>query len=190
LLDDAVEITRLLQGLRSGDRNASGKIMAAIYSELRQVAGRAMRRERPGHTLQPTALVNEAFLRLAGQPGVEWKDRAHFFGAAARLMREILVDYARKRGAEKRGSRVNLTLHDGLLLSADRLEEIVGWDEILGHLEKLDPRQARIVELRFFAGLSVEEVAEVMHISTATVKREWASAKAWLHHELTHRAVP
>jgi len=181
------EITRLLQGVRSGDKDAAGKLMAALHGELRQVAARAMQRERAGHTLQPTALVNEAFIRLAGQAGVELKDRAHFLGIAARLMREILVDYARQRGAAKRGSGMKITLTDGLLLSTDRLEEIVGWDEILDRLEQLDARQARIVELRFFGGLNVEEVAEIMEVSTTTVKREWASAKAWLHRELTAR---
>jgi RNA polymerase sigma factor (TIGR02999 family) len=142
-----------------------------------------MRRERSGHTLQPTALVNEAFLRLVNQTGIEWKDRAHFFGVAARLMREILVDYARQHAAAKRGG-IKVTLDDSLLISEGRLEEAAAWDEVLNRLELLDARQARIVEMRFFGGLSVDEVAEVMKISAPTVKREWASAKAWLHREL------
>ena len=180
------EVTLLLKQLRTGDREAASKLMAAVYPELRQVAARAMRQERPGHTLQPTALVHEAFLRLAAESGIEWQDRAHFLGIAARLMREILVDHARKRGASKRAAGVRVTLVDGLLVSEDRLQEIVAWDEILLRLEKLDARQGKIVELRFFAGLSVEEIAEVLEISTPTVKREWASAKAWLHRELSH----
>jgi RNA polymerase sigma-70 factor (ECF subfamily) len=188
--DDGGEITQLLQQLRSGDRDAGAKLIAAVYGELRNVAARAMRSERPGHTLQPTALVHEAFLKLAGNAGVDWRDRAHFFGVAARLMREILVDYARKRGAAKRGSGARITLDDSLLISEDRLGEVVAIDEIVKRLDALDPRQGHIVELRFFGGLSVEEVAEVMQISTPTVKREWQSAKAWLHRELTRGSVP
>jgi len=181
---DTGEVTRLLREVRSGDKEATSRLITAVYGELRQLAARAMRRERPGHTLQPTALVNEAFLRLVNQAAVEWKDRAHFFGVAARLMREILVDYARSHAAAKRGG-LKVTLDDGLLLSEGRLEEVIAWDEVLQRLEQLDRRQGRIVELRFFAGLNVEEVAEVLGISTPTVKREWASAKAWLHRELT-----
>lgn len=182
---DTGEIALLLKQLRTGDRDAASKLMAAVYPELRQAAARAMRRERPGHTLQPTALVHEAFLRISADSAVEWQDRAHFLGIAARLMRQILVDHARKRAAGKRARGARVTLADELLVSADRLQEVVAWDEILDRLEKLDPRQGKIVELRFFAGLSVEEIAEVLAISTPTVKREWASAKAWLHHELT-----
>jgi RNA polymerase sigma factor (TIGR02999 family) len=149
-----------------------------------------MRNERPGHTLQPTALVHEAFLKLAGSADVEWRDRAHFFGVAARLMREILVDYARQKGAAKRGSGVRITLDDSLLIAEDRLADAVAIDEVVQRLEALDPRQGHIVELRFFGGLSVEEVAEVMGISSPTVKREWQSAKAWLHRELTRGSAP
>jgi RNA polymerase sigma-70 factor (ECF subfamily) len=168
--DDSGDVTRLLRQMRSGDREAAGKLISAAYGELRQVAVRALRNERPGHTLQPTALVNEAFLKLAAGAGVDWRDRAHFFGVAARLMREILVDY---------------TLDDSLLIAEDRLADVVAIDEIMSRLQALDVRQGQIVELRFFGGLSVEEVAEVMSISTPTVKREWQSAKAWLHRELT-----
>ena len=184
MANDTGEVTRLLRQLRSEDPNAAAKVMTAVYSELRQVAARCMRRERPGHTLQPTALVHEAFLRLTGAANVEWRDRAHFFGVAARLMRQILVDYARKHDALKRGG-ARITMSDDMFISEDRLEEVIAWDEVLGRLEVLDSRQGRIVELRFFAGLNVEEIAEVMEISTPTVKREWASAKAWLHRELT-----
>jgi RNA polymerase sigma-70 factor (ECF subfamily) len=187
---DDGEVTRLLRQLRSGDQDAAGKLISAVYAELRQVAARAMRNERPGHTLQPTALVHEAFLKLAGSADVEWRDRAHFFGVAARLMREILVDYARQKGAAKRGSGVRITLDDSLLIAEDRLADAVAIDEVVQRLEALDPRQGHIVELRFFGGLSVEEVAEVMGISSPTVKREWQSAKAWLHRELTRGSAP
>ena len=190
MADDGGEVTRLLRQLRSGDEDAAGKLISAVYGELRQVAGRAMRGERPGHTLQPTALVHEAFLKLAGGAGVEWRDRAHFFGVAARVMREILVDYARQRGAAKRGNGARITLDDSLLISEDRLGDVVAIDEVVRRLEALDARQGHIVELRFFGGLSVEEVAEVMQISTPTVKREWQSAKAWLHRELTRGSAP
>ena len=149
-----------------------------------------MRNERPGHTLQPTALVNEAFLKLAGSANVEWRDRAHFFGVAARLMREILVDYARQKAASKRAGGVRVTLDDSLMIAEDRLSDAVAIDELVKRLEAMDPRQAKIVELRFFGGLSVEEAAEVLDISTPTVKREWQSAKAWMHHELTQRSAP
>jgi RNA polymerase sigma factor (TIGR02999 family) len=188
--DDGGDVTRLLRQLRSGDQDAAGKLISAVYGELRQVAARAMRNERPGHTLQPTALVHEAFMKLAGAAGVEWRDRAHFFGVAARLMREILVDYARRRGAAKRGSGARITLDDSLLIAEDRLADVLAIDEVVQRLEALDARQGQIVELRFFGGLSVEEVAEVMKISTPTVKREWQSAKAWLHRELTQRSAP
>ena len=184
------DITNLLRQVRSGDKDANGKLMAALQVELRQLAARAMRHERPGHTLQPTALVNEAFIRLASNSAIESKDRAHFLAIAARLMREILVDYARRRGAQKRGSGMKMTLDDGLALADDRLDDVIGCDELLGRLEQLDARQARIVELRFFAGLSVEEVADILEISAPTVKREWASARAWLHRELTARRAP
>lgn len=189
-MPDDGEVTRLLRQLRSGDQDAAGKLISAVYAELRQVAARAMRNERPGHTLQPTALVHEAFLKLAGSADVEWRDRAHFFGVAARLMREILVDYARQKGAAKRGSGVRITLDDSLLIAEDRLADAVAIDEVVQRLEALDPRQGHIVELRFFGGLSVEEVAEVMGISSPTVKREWQSAKAWLHRELTRGSAP
>ena len=180
----------MLRQLRSGDKDAAGKLISAAYGELRQVAARAMRNERPGHTLQPTALVHEAWMKMAGGAGVEWRDRAHFFGVAARLMREILVDYARQRGAAKRGSVARITLDDSLLISEDKLADVVAIDEVVKRLEALDPRQGQIVELRFFGGLSVEEVAEVMGISTPTVKREWQSAKAWLHRELKRGSTP
>ncbi len=144
-----------------------------------------MRYERPGHTLQPTALVNEAFLRLVGAAGVDGRTVRIFYAVAARLIRRILVDHARKRRAGKRDGGAQVSFEDRMVLREDRIEDVIAMDEILGRLEALDVRQGRIVELRFFAGMSVEEIAEVMRISTPTVKREWSFAKAWLHRELT-----
>jgi len=149
-----------------------------------------LRKERPGHTLQSTALVHEAYLKLERQGAASLQNREHFLAVCAQLMRQILVDYARKRGAAKRGSGARITFDDALLISEDRLSEVVAIDEIVKRLDALDPRQGHIVELRFFGGLSVEEVAEVMQISTPTVKREWQSAKAWLHRELTRGSAP
>jgi RNA polymerase sigma-70 factor, ECF subfamily len=179
------DLTQLLRRLRAGDEEAAAQVAAAAYGELRKLAARCLRRERPGHTLQPTALVNEAFLKLAANTRAEWRDRAQFYGVAARLMRRILVDYARKRGASKRGGGHQVTLEENLVLQQEHIEDVLGVDEVLERLEALDPRQGRIVELRFFSGLTVEEIAEVLGISTPTVKREWSSAKAWLHRELS-----
>jgi RNA polymerase sigma-70 factor, ECF subfamily len=179
------DLTQLLRRLRAGDEEAAAQVAAAAYGELHKLAARCLRRERPGHTLQPTALVNEAFLKLAANTRAEWRDRAQFYAVAARLMRRILVDYARKRGAGKRGGGHQVTLEENLVLREERIEDVLGVDEVLGRLEALDPRQGRIVELRFFSGLTVEEIAEVLGISAPTVKREWSSAKAWLHRELS-----
>jgi len=178
-------VTGLLRQYRAGDQDASARLISAAYEELHRVARRCMGNERGNHTLQATALVNEAFLRLTGGANIEWQDRAHFYGVAARLMRQILVDYSRKRNADKRGGGHRITLDDGLVVSEDRLADVVAMDQVLRRLEQMDARQGRIVELRFFTGLNVDEIAEVMDISTPTVKREWASAKAWLHRELT-----
>jgi RNA polymerase sigma-70 factor, ECF subfamily len=182
-------LTQLLRRLRAGDEEAAAQVAAAAYGELRKLAARCLRRERPGHTLQPTALVNEAFLKLAANTRTEWRDRAQFYAVAARLMRRILVDYARKRRAGKRGGGHQVTLEENLVLREERIEDVLGVDEVLERLEALDPRQGRIVELRFFSGLTVEEIAEVLGISTPTVKREWSSAKAWLHRELSTARV-
>lgn len=179
------DLTQLLRRLRAGDEEAAAQVAAAAYGELRKLAANCLRRERPGHTLQPTALVNEAFLKLAANTRAEWRDRAQFYAVAARLMRRILVDYARKRAAGKRGGGHQVTLEENLVLREERIEDVLGVDEVLERLEALDPRQGRIVELRFFSGLTVEEIAEVLGISTPTVKREWSSAKAWLHRELS-----
>jgi RNA polymerase sigma factor (TIGR02999 family) len=175
------EVTQLLAKLSAGDSEASARLITLVYSELRAMAGRCMRNERPNHTLQATVLVHEAYLRLAGQDKIQWQSRAHFFGIAARVMRRILLDYAREHRAKKRsGGAVQVTFDDALIVSEDHLEDVLILDECLEKLASVDPQQSRLVELRFFAGMTVEETAEVMGISTATVKREWSHAKAWL----------
>jgi len=183
------EVTALLREWAAGDRGALERLMPLVYGELRKLAANELRAERRSHTLQPTALVNEAYLRLVGQRSVSWNNRAHFFAIAAQMMRRVLVDHARKRGAAKRSSgTVYLDLADAG--GADRAPELLALDDALTELEKLDPRQARVVELRFFAGLSVEETAEVAGISTATVKRDWKTARAFLLNEIGLEAAP
>ncbi len=179
------DITLLLAGLRAGDRSAESRLMPLVYNELRRVARRYLRSERPDHTLQPTALVHEVYLRLVGQHEVAWQNRAHFFGVAAQLMRRILVDHARARQAEKRGGhQQKVPLNEVLEYAADKSAELVALDGALDRLAKRDPRQARIVELRFFAGLTEKEAAEVLGISVRTVKRDWGVARAWLYREI------
>jgi RNA polymerase sigma factor (TIGR02999 family) len=181
------EVTRLLVQLRVGNQDVAGQLVPLIYNELRRIAGAQMRRERPGHTLQATAVVHEAYIRLAGEQEIEWQSRAHFFGIAAKVMRQVLLDHARQRHAHKRGGEGahKVDIDAELLVADDRLEDVVALDEILQRLTAIDPEQGRIVELRFFAGLNVEETAEVMGISPRTVKREWRLARAWLDRELT-----
>ena len=179
------EVTVLLGELKRGNKDALGKLMPLVYRELRRVAGRCMRDERPGHTLQPTALVHEAFLRLVDQDRADWQNRVQFVAVAAQLMRRVLVDHARGRRALKRG--IPVTLDEEIFQrprGADQTEEILAVDEVLARLAELDPQQARIVELRYFGGLSVEETAEAMAISPRTVKRDWAMAKAWMKAQL------
>jgi RNA polymerase sigma factor (TIGR02999 family) len=159
-------------------------LIEAVYPELRRLAGRLLRSERPGHTLQTTGLVNEAYLRLLGHSNLDWKDRAHFFAAAAQSMRRILVDYARKRRAGKRAGGQQVELTDALAISDDRLELVVAIDQLLTRLSEWDALQCRVVELRFFGGLTEDEVAEVLGIGIRTVSREWNLARAWLYGEL------
>ena len=173
------DLTALLREASQGDRMALDRLMPVVYSELRKLAGSYLRQERSDHTLQPTALVHEAYLRLTNQRDVEWQNRAHFFGIAAQMMRRILVDHARKRQAAKRDAaawRVSTAEID----ASETAPELLALDRALEELEEIDPQQARVVELRFFAGLTVEETAEVAGISPRTVKREWRTAKAWL----------
>lgn len=184
------EITRLLGAWSGGDRQALEKLTPLVYEELRRLARRYLSQERPGHTLQSTALVHEAYLKLAGQHRVEWQNRAHFFGIAAQLIRRILVDYARTRHAEKRGAHFpKLSLDEAIAVPGGRELDLVALDDALELLARVDPRQGRVVELRFFAGLSVEEIAEVLQTSPATVKRDWTAAKAWLFREIRRQSA-
>jgi RNA polymerase sigma factor (TIGR02999 family) len=186
MADARGEVTMLLGELRLGNKEALARLMPLVYKELRRVAGRQMRDERPGHTLQPTALVHEAFLRLVDQDHAEWQNRAQFVGVAGQLMRRLLVDHARRRHAAKRG--VAVTLNEEIFnrgAGAERTDEILAVDEILSRLYELDPRQARIAELRYFGGLSVAETAEALGISSRTVKSDWAMAKSWLRSQLS-----
>ena len=181
------QITEMLQDWSDGNREALEMLLPLVYDELHRQAARFLRRERAGHTLQTTALINEAYLKLIDQHEVKWQNRAHFFGIAAQAMRRILVDYAKTRHREKRGGAdENLPLEEAMFaVSAEPNVDLVELDEVLTRLAKFDERQANIVELRYFGGMSVEETAEVLHISTATVKSDWRTAKAWLHREIT-----
>jgi RNA polymerase sigma factor (TIGR02999 family) len=171
---------------RAGDRDSLDRLIPLVYDELRLIANRFLRRERPSHTLQSTALVHEAFLRLIDQTRTDWQSRAHFFGVAANVIRNILVDHARARQTAKRGGPMPaLSLDDALAFPQDRDLELIAVDDALLSLSRFDPQQARIVELRFFAGLSIEETAEVLRISASTVKRDWILAKAWIYHTLS-----
>ena len=180
-----IDVTLLLKELSNGNQQALAELVPVVYDELRRLAAYYLRRERSDHTLQATALVHEAYLRLVDQRHVDWKNRNHFFGVAAQLMRRVLLMHAREHRAAKRGSGAQkVSLDETAILSPAQSDELVYLDELLTRLAALDPQQARVVEYRFFAGLSVEETAELMNISTATVKRDWAMAKAWLAREM------
>ncbi|MCB0418492.1 MAG: sigma-70 family RNA polymerase sigma factor [Bdellovibrionales bacterium] len=181
---EASEITQLLQSYNTGDPQALEQLLPLIYGELKQLAGAYMRRENSDHTLQPTALVHEAYFRLVDQKGVEWKNRSHFFGIAAQLMRRILIDHARKKIAHKRGGKDIRVPFDEAKHGENSFSDILLLDDALKRLKELEPRQAQVVELRCFAGLSIEETAELLQTSPATVKRDWTVARAWLHSEL------
>lgn len=184
--DDA--LTQCLIDASNGDRAALDRLTPLVYQELRRIAVIQMRRERPGATLQPTALVHEAYLKLIHQRDVTWQNRAHFFAIAAQEMRRILLGYARARLAQKRGGvRARLTLDEGLAATENNAEDLIALDEALNGLAQLDPRQARIVELRFYVQMSGEEIAELLGIGTATVKRDWAMARGWLLQQLRSR---
>ena len=174
------KITQLLHAWSAGDQESLESVLPLVYDELHQLAAAKMRGERRDHTLQPTALVHEAFLRLAELHRIRWRDRSHFFGSAAHVMRRVLVDHARKHRAVKRGAGEDLQLGEGIVLSDDQAHEITVLDDALNDLERLDSRQSRVVELRYFGGFSVPETAEALSISPATVKRDWAVARAWL----------
>ena len=174
-------MTRLLLELSNGNRDAVDALMPLIYDELRHLASNYLRRERSDHTLQPTALVNEAYLRMVDQTRANWQNRAHFFGVAAQMMRRILVDHARAHAAEKRGHDFQkLSLDENIDKAVERSEELVALDDALNNLIKIDEQKARIVELRYFGGLSVEETAEILGVTSITIKRHWRLTKAWL----------
>lgn len=178
--------TLLLTRIGAGDADASAQLLPLVYEELRAIADRYMREQRPGHTLQTTALVNEAYLRMVGKKDQSWESRSHFLGVAALAMRSVLVDHARRKHALKRdGERVRIPLEGAAILTDDPAADVLAIDEALTRLSKIDPRKARIVELRFFGGLDIDETAEMLDASSATVKREWRFARAWLHRELT-----
>jgi RNA polymerase sigma factor (TIGR02999 family) len=179
------EVTKLLAELSQGKDEAASRLIPLVYSELRKLAAGYMRRERCDHTLQPTALVHEAYMKLLQQRSIEWQSRAHFYGIAAQIMRRILVDHARAHLREKRGSGQRpVVLDETVMFAPEHSRDLLKLDEALERLGELDPRQSKIVELRFFAGLTVEETAELLEISPKTVKRDWSMAKAWLHGEL------
>jgi RNA polymerase sigma factor (TIGR02999 family) len=181
----AKHVTQLLLDWSNGNKAALDNLMPLVYDELRGLANHYLRRERPDHTLQATALVHEAYLRLVDQSNVRWQNRAHFFGIAANLMRQILVNHALSHNTAKRGGGAHkLSLDEAVGLSKERDVDLVALDEALTRLAALDSPQGRIVELRFFGGLTIEETAEVLGISPVTVKREWTTAKAWLHREI------
>jgi RNA polymerase sigma factor (TIGR02999 family) len=187
----AGEVTRLIGEYRRGDDAALERLVPLVYGELRKIAARVLRGERDGHTLQPTALVHEAYLRMCDQKDVQWQNKAHFLGCAAQVMRHILVDSARAHRAGKRGGgAARVTLDDALGVAAARPLDVVALDDALSALAALDARQARVVELRYFGGLSIEETAEVLGVSPATVSNDWAIARTWLRRELRGGASP
>jgi RNA polymerase sigma factor (TIGR02999 family) len=183
---DTQPVTQLLLELRDGGAGVMDRLFPLVYEELRRVAHRALRGERTGHTIGTTGLVHEAFLRLADQTRLEYRDRAHFYGIAARAMRHILVDYARRHRAAKRGGAHKVIVLDEALLGVeDRAEALVALDEALTDLEKLDPRLGQVVQCRFFGGLTEEETGEVLGVTARTVRRDWLKAKGWLYHQLS-----
>lgn len=184
------EVTQLLADWGRGDKSAFDKLFPLVQDELRRIARRQMSQERPGHTLQATALVNEAYLKLAGQSGFEWQSRAHFYAVCAQVMRHVLIDHARGRARDKRGSgAVQVSLDEADLVAEHRADELVALDEALCSLEAFDPQKSRIVELRYFGGLSIEETAEVLDVSPRTVRREWRRSKAWLYRMISEGAA-
>jgi RNA polymerase sigma factor (TIGR02999 family) len=182
---DSTEINFLLDQYRDGHVEGFEKLMALVYDDLRKLAAWHLQSERPDHTLQPTALVHEVYLKLAAQNPVDWQNKAHFFALAAQVMRHILVDYARTRQREKRGgAQTKIALDDALNISSPSDSELIALDEALNALAEKDPRKSLIVELRYFGGLSIEETAEALGVSTTTVRREWTIVKAWLRREM------
>ncbi|MFZ0479699.1 MAG: sigma-70 family RNA polymerase sigma factor [Terriglobales bacterium] len=183
----STQITQLLQGWRGGDQKALDALLPLVYNELRRLAHFQLRKERPDHTLQSAALVNEAYLRLLGADPPLWEGRTHFFAIASQLMRQILVDYARRRAAGKRGGSVCMvSLENANEKAREKEIDIVALDDALQRLAEIDSRQSRIVEMRFFGGLTLEEISAALDIGPATVQRDWTAARAWLHREISH----
>jgi len=180
------EVSGLLRAWSDGDRAALDQLTPIVYDELRRLASHYMRRERPGHSLQATALVNEAYMRLVDYKGMQWQNRAHFFAVSAQLMRRILVDHARRHNLKRGGGVQHVSLEDEetAMVGGDRAADLVALDDAMDALARLDPRKVQVVEMRFFGGLSVEETAEVLKVSPVTVMRDWSTAKAWLYREL------
>jgi len=179
------DISRLLRASSDGDQEALKSLIPIVYSELHGLARRYLRRERAGHSLQSSALVNEAYLRLVDYKRMQWQDRSHFFAVSSQVMRRILVDHARRHNLKRGGNVQHVSLDEVAVVGGDQDVDLVVLDRALDRLERIDPRKMRIVEMRFFGGLSVEETAEALRLSTITIKREWRSAKAWLYRELT-----
>ena len=179
------EVSRLLVAWSDGDRGALDRLTPMVNDELRRLARRYMKRERPGHSLQATALVNEAYLRLVDYNGMRWQNRAHFFAVSPQLMRRILVEHARRRNLKRGGGVPHISLEQATVVGGDRPEDLVALDDATDALARLDPRKVQVVEMRFFGGLSVEETAQVLKVSPITVMRNWSTAKAWLYRELT-----
>ncbi|MFY9746436.1 MAG: sigma-70 family RNA polymerase sigma factor [Acidobacteriaceae bacterium] len=183
------DVTQLLKAMHAGDPAAADRLLPLVYSELHRLAKAYMRRERPDHTLQATALINEAYVRLAGED-IDWNNRAHFIGLAAHVMRQVLVDYARQHNAERRaGGLHRVEMNDDLAVSPDRLDEVVSIDQALTRLAAHNPRQARVVELRYFGGLSVEQIAAILEVAPRSVKRDWSLARIFLARELNPSAA-
>jgi RNA polymerase sigma-70 factor, ECF subfamily len=179
-------VTQLLLDWRNGDQTALDRLMPLVYEELRRIAGHYLRNERRGHTLQTSALVNEAYMRLVDHENIEWQNRAHFFSVAAQAMRRILVDYARSRNYQKRGAGAqHVSLDEAAMVTEEHAAEMIALDDALEALAKIDERKCRVVELRYFGGLSVEETAEALGVSVQTVGRDWSTAKAWLLREMS-----
>lgn len=190
MTEDKGEVTQLLHAMTRGDAGAAEKLLPLVYAELHRLAASYMRRERPDHTLQATALINEAYLRLA-QGEAEWNSREHFIGMAANVMRHVLVDYARAHNAQHRAGGIKrVELRDDLAISTEKLDEIVALNEALRTLEHLQPRQGKVVELRYFGGLSLEQIASLLGVSERSVKRDWSLARIWLFRELRQLPNP
>ena len=179
------EVSGLLRAWGDGDRGALDRLTAIVYDELHRLARRYMRGERPGHSLQTSALVNEAYMRLVDYKGMQWQNRAHFFAVSAQLMRRILVEHARRHNLKRGGGVQHVSLEETAMVGGDRAADLIALDDAMVTLARLDPRKVQVVEMRFFGGLSVEETAEVLNVSSVTVMRDWSAAKAWLYRELT-----